>query len=110
MINGERMMPTRHSKRSGKGIGRFTKGERWFMRIYPKFRVQYRQKIRRAKQLIEATLANTWISSEWTDRSYRFFYPLRLFMYTLHSGILFFISLFLITIGLYYASPFILLG
>jgi cellulose synthase/poly-beta-1,6-N-acetylglucosamine synthase-like glycosyltransferase len=72
------------------------------------FGVQYRQKIRRAKQLIEATFANLDLLG--MNRPFtRFFYPLRIFMY-ICTPVLFFISLFLITIGLYYASPFILLG
>ncbi|WP_292424364.1 glycosyltransferase [Methanoregula sp.] len=72
------------------------------------FGIQYRQKIRRAKRLIEATQANLDLLG--MNRPFtRFFYPLRLFMY-LFTPILFFISLFLITMGLYYASPVILLG
>ncbi len=79
-----------------------------FEDIPQRFGVQYRQKIRRAKQLIEATLANLDLLG--MNRPFtRFFYPLRFFMY-LCTPVLFFISLFLITIGLYYASPFILLG
>ena len=71
------------------------------------FKVQYRQKIRRAKQLIEATLANLDLLGMSRPFS-RFFYPLRLFMY-LCTPILVFISLFLIIVGLLYASPVILL-
>jgi cellulose synthase/poly-beta-1,6-N-acetylglucosamine synthase-like glycosyltransferase len=79
-----------------------------FEDIPQSFGVQYRQKIRRAKQLIEATLANRDLLG--MNRPFtRFFYPLRIFMY-ICTPVLFFISLFLITIGLYYASPFILLG
>ena len=79
-----------------------------FEDIPDSFRVQYRQKIRRAKQLIEATFANLDLLGMNLPFT-RFFYPLRIFTY-LCTPVLFFISLFLITIGLYYASPFILLG
>jgi len=79
-----------------------------FEDIPDSFGVQYRQKIRRAKQLIEATLANMNLLG--MNRPFtRFFYPLRIFLY-LCTPVLFFLSLFLIAIGLYYASPFILLG
>lgn len=79
-----------------------------FEDIPQSFRIQYRQKVRRAKQLIEATLANMDLLG--MNRPFtRFFYPLRIFIY-LCTPVLFFISLLLITIGLYYTSPFILLG
>jgi poly-beta-1,6-N-acetyl-D-glucosamine synthase len=71
------------------------------------FRDQYRQKIRRAKQLIDATLANRDLLG--MDRPFsRIFYPLRFFMY-LVTPILTFISLALIIAGLYLAYPLILL-
>jgi Glycosyltransferases, probably involved in cell wall biogenesis len=72
------------------------------------FREQYRQKIRRAKQLIDATLANRDLLTQ--DRPFsRVFYPLRFFMY-LFTPLLTFISLVLIAIGLYFAYPLILLA
>jgi len=78
-----------------------------FEDIPQSFGEQYRQKIRRAKRLIEATLANLDLLG--MNRPFsRFFYPLRLFIY-LCTPVLFFISLFLIIIGLYLASPVILL-
>jgi len=78
-----------------------------FEEISPSFRAQYRQKIRRAKRLIEATLANLDLLI--MNRPFtRFFYPLRLFIY-ICTPVLFFTSLFLIIIGLYYISPVILI-
>jgi len=75
--------------------------------IPPRFREQYRQKIRRAKQLIDATIVNRDLLG--MNRPFsRLFYPLRFFMY-LFTPILTFISLALIAIGLYLACPLILL-
>lgn len=75
--------------------------------IPPRFREQYRQKIRRAKQLIDATIVNRDLLG--MNRPFsRLFYPLRFFMY-LFTPLLTFISLALITIGLYLACPLILL-
>jgi poly-beta-1,6-N-acetyl-D-glucosamine synthase len=69
------------------------------------FSVQYRQKIRRAKRLIEATLANVDLFG--INRPFtRVFYPLRLFMY-LATPLLFFLSLVLIAVGLFPINPFI---
>jgi poly-beta-1,6-N-acetyl-D-glucosamine synthase len=73
--------------------------------IPPSFSVQYRQKIRRAKRLIEATLAN--LDMFRINRPFtRFFYPLRLFMFLL-TPVLFFLSVVLIAIGLFQINPFI---
>jgi cellulose synthase/poly-beta-1,6-N-acetylglucosamine synthase-like glycosyltransferase len=75
--------------------------------IPPHFSEQYRQKIRRAKQLIDATLANRDLLG--MDRPFsRVFYPLRFFMY-LVTPVLTFISLALIVVGLYFVYPLLLL-
>lgn len=75
--------------------------------IPPHFREQYHQKIRRAKQLIDATVSNLDLLK--MNRPFsRFFYPLRFFMY-LCTPILTFISLLVILIGLYFVSPVLLL-
>jgi cellulose synthase/poly-beta-1,6-N-acetylglucosamine synthase-like glycosyltransferase len=72
------------------------------------FRIQYRQKIRRAKRLIEATLANLDLLGK--DRPFtRYFYPLRLFMF-LCTPTLFFAGLALLAIGLYLSYPLVLLA
>jgi len=72
------------------------------------FAVQYRQKIRRAKRLIEATLANLDLLGK--NRPFtRFFYPLRLFMFVV-TPTLFFIALALFAIGLYFTYPLFLLA
>ncbi len=76
--------------------------------IPPSFRVQYRQKIRRAKRLIEATLANLDLLGR--DRPFtRFFYPLRLFMFVC-TPTLFFAALLLLATGLYFSYPLVLLA
>lgn len=78
-----------------------------FEEIPSSFGIQYRQKIRRAKRLIEATLANLDLLG--INRPFtRFFYPLRLFM-VLCAPTLFFVSSIFIGIGLYIAYPLILL-
>jgi len=70
-----------------------------FEDIPSSFGIQYRQKIRRAKRLIEATLGNLDLLG--LDRPFtRFFYPLRLFLYVC-TPVLFFLSLALIAVGLY---------
>lgn len=70
------------------------------------FKTQYRQKIRRATRLIEATLANLDLLG--TDRPFsRFIYPLRIFMYLVTPS-LFFLSLGILVIGLFFLSPFLL--
>ncbi len=70
------------------------------------FRIQYRQKIRRAKQLIEATCSNLDLLRK--NRPFtRYFYPLRLFMYVC-TPILFFIGVAILAAGLYLAYPLIL--
>jgi len=72
------------------------------------FAVQYRQKIRRAKRLIEATLANLDLLGK--DRPFtRFFYPLRIFMFVI-TPTLFFIALALLAIGLFFTYPLVLLA
>jgi cellulose synthase/poly-beta-1,6-N-acetylglucosamine synthase-like glycosyltransferase len=79
-----------------------------FEDIPSSFSVQYRQKIRRAKRLIEATLANLDLLG--MNRPFtRFFYPLRLFM-NVCTPALFFVSLLLIGAGLYFAYPLVLLA
>ncbi|MEN6444047.1 MAG: glycosyltransferase [Methanoregula sp.] len=69
------------------------------------FSVQYRQKIRRATRLIEATLANLDLLGK-NNRFSRFFYPLRIFMY-LCTPLLFFISTALLLVGLFVYNPLI---
>lgn len=71
--------------------------------IPPDFPAQYRQKIRRAKRLIEATLANLDLLGLKRPFS-RFFYPLRIFMYVV-SPALFFAGLVLLGAGLILLSP-----
>lgn len=79
-----------------------------FEDIPSSFGIQYRQKIRRAQQLIEATVANLDLLGK--NRPFtRFFYPLRLFMY-LCTPTLFFAGLGIISIGLYILHPIILLA
>ncbi|MCK9581782.1 MAG: glycosyltransferase [Methanoregula sp.] len=74
-----------------------------FEDIPSSFSVQYRQKIRRAKRLIEATLANLDLLG--MNRPFtRLFYPLRLFM-CICTPTLFFTSLLFIAAGLYSAYP-----
>lgn len=64
---------------------------------------QYRQKIRRATRLIEATLANTDLL--FFNRPFcRFFYPLRLFMVAV-SPALFFAALAILVAGLALSAP-----
>lgn len=76
--------------------------------IPARFSIQYRQKIRRAKRLIEATLANLDLLGGARPFT-RFFYPLRLFMFTI-TPTLYFVALALLVTGLYLVSPLILLG
>lgn len=79
-----------------------------FEDIPSSFSIQYRQKIRRAKRLIEATLANLDLLG--MKRPFTsFFYPLRLFM-NVFSPSLFFFSLLLIAAGLYLTYPLVLLA
>jgi poly-beta-1,6-N-acetyl-D-glucosamine synthase len=78
-----------------------------FEDIPSSFAIQYRQKIRRAKRLIEATLANLDLLGN--SRPFtRFFYPLRLFM-CVCAPTLFFAGSILIAVGLYIAYPITLL-
>lgn len=71
--------------------------------IPPHFSLQYRQKIRRAKRLIEATLSNLDLLGRPRPFS-RYFYPLRIFMY-LASPALFFAGLILGGAGIFLLSP-----
>jgi biofilm PGA synthesis N-glycosyltransferase PgaC len=71
------------------------------------FTIQYRQKVRRATGLIEATLSNldllgknTWFS--------RFFYPIRIFMYVC-SPVIFFFSVVLFSLWMFLQNPLALL-
>jgi poly-beta-1,6-N-acetyl-D-glucosamine synthase len=72
------------------------------------FKIQYRQKTRRATGLIEATLSNldllgknTWFS--------RFFYPLRILMYVC-SPIIFFLSVVVFSLWVFLFNPLVLFG
>jgi cellulose synthase/poly-beta-1,6-N-acetylglucosamine synthase-like glycosyltransferase len=71
------------------------------------FKIQYRQKTRRATGLIEATLSNLDLLGKKTWFS-RFFYPLRIFMY-LCTPILFFLCLVLFSLGFFQYNPIFLL-
>jgi cellulose synthase/poly-beta-1,6-N-acetylglucosamine synthase-like glycosyltransferase len=71
------------------------------------FSRQYRQKIRRATRLIEATCAN--LDLLFKDRPFcRFFYPLRIFM-VVASPLLFIAGLLVLAAGIFLYSPFLLL-
>lgn len=73
--------------------------------IPPTFSGQYRQKIRRATRLIEATLANLDLLGN--SRPFtRFFYPLRIYMYVVTPA-LFLIGGVLLAVGLALANPFL---
>lgn len=72
------------------------------------FQRQYRQKIRRATQLIEATIANLDLLRFPRPFS-RFFYPLRIYMY-LVTPALFLAGSILFVAGLALASPLLALG
>jgi cellulose synthase/poly-beta-1,6-N-acetylglucosamine synthase-like glycosyltransferase len=76
--------------------------------IPTEFKIQYRQKIRRATRLIEATLANLDLLTKKRAFSH-YIYPLRIFMY-LCSPTVFFLSVALIMIGLLEFAPVLLLG
>ncbi|MFA5346679.1 MAG: glycosyltransferase [Methanoregula sp.] len=67
------------------------------------FKIQYRQKTRRATGLIEATLSNLDLLGKDTPFS-RFFYPLRIFMYA-GSPIIFLISAVLFCLWLILLNP-----
>jgi cellulose synthase/poly-beta-1,6-N-acetylglucosamine synthase-like glycosyltransferase len=71
--------------------------------IPPDLSTQYRQKTRRAKRLIEATLANLDLLGAPRPFS-RYFYPLRILMYVF-SPALFFAGLFLLGAGVLLFSP-----
>lgn len=67
------------------------------------FHKQYRQKIRRATRLIEATIANLDLLRHTRPFS-RFFYPLRIYMYLVTPALFFFGSALFI-VGLALSSP-----
>jgi cellulose synthase/poly-beta-1,6-N-acetylglucosamine synthase-like glycosyltransferase len=71
------------------------------------FKIQYRQKTRRATGLIEATLSNLDLLRKKTPFS-RFIYPLRIFMYVC-SPIIFFISAVIFCLWLFLLNPLFLL-
>ena len=76
--------------------------------IIPKsFKIQYRQKTRRATGLIEATLSNLDLlgKQNWFSR---FFYPLRIYMY-ICTPVLFFLSLVVFSLGMFQYNPVFLL-
>ncbi len=70
------------------------------------FKIQYRQKTRRATGLIEATLSNLDLLRKKTRFS-RFFYPLRIVMYLVTPS-LFFLSLIVFCFGMLLYNPVIL--
>ena len=71
------------------------------------FKIQYRQKTRRATGLIEATLSNLDLlgKQNWFSR---FFYPLRIYMY-ICTPVLFFLSLVVFSLGMLQYNPVFLL-
>jgi biofilm PGA synthesis N-glycosyltransferase PgaC len=71
------------------------------------FKIQFRQKTRRATGLIEATLSNLDLLGEKTPFS-RFFYPLRIFIY-LATPPLFFVGLVFFSIGIFLYNPIVVL-
>jgi cellulose synthase/poly-beta-1,6-N-acetylglucosamine synthase-like glycosyltransferase len=71
------------------------------------FKIQYRQKTRRATGLIEATLSNLDLLRK-KNRFSRFFYPLRIFMY-LCTPILFSLFLVFFSLGMLQYNPIFLL-
>ena len=76
--------------------------------VIPKsFKIQYRQKTRRATGLIEATLSNLDLlgKQNWFSR---FFYPLRIYMY-ICTPVLFFLSLVVFSLGMFQHNPVFLL-
>jgi len=76
--------------------------------VIPKsFKIQYRQKTRRATGLIEATLSNLDLlgKQNWFSR---FFYPLRIYMY-ICTPVLFFLSLVVFSLGMFQYNPVFLL-
>lgn len=71
------------------------------------FITQYRQKTRRATGLIEATLSNLDLLGKKSWFSW-FFYPMRIFMYVF-TPVIFFLSLVLLGMGLFFYNPFLLI-
>jgi len=67
------------------------------------FQTQYRQKIRRATGLIEATLSNLDLLGR-KNWFCGFFYPMRIFMYVVTPA-LFFISVILLSLGVFFYNP-----
>jgi len=70
------------------------------------FKTQYRQKTRRATGLIEATLSNLDLLGR-KNWFCRFFYPIRIFMYVVTPA-LFFISVILFSLGVFFYNPLLL--
>ncbi|MDD3858197.1 MAG: glycosyltransferase [Methanoculleus sp.] len=83
-------------------------GARVYEDVPPNFHRQYRQKIRRATHLIEATVSNLDLLRLSRPFS-RIFYPLRIYMY-LVTPALFFAGSALFAVGLALASPVLALG
>lgn len=71
------------------------------------FKIQYRQKTRRATGLIEATLSNLDLLGLKTPFS-RFFYPMRIFIY-LATPLLSFVGLVFFSIGIFLYNPIVVL-
>ena len=70
------------------------------------FKTQYRQKTRRATGLIEATLSNLDLLGR-KNWFCRFFYPMRIIMYVVTPA-LFFISVVLSSLGIFFYNPLLL--
>ncbi|NMA09962.1 MAG: glycosyltransferase [Methanomicrobiales archaeon] len=83
-------------------------GARVYEDVPPDFHRQYRQKIRRATHLIEATISNLDLLRHPRPFS-RFFYPLRIYMY-LATPALFFTGSVLFVVGLALAFPVLAIG
>ena len=83
-------------------------GARVYEDVPRDFHKQYRQKIRRATHLIEATLANLDLLGRPRPFS-RIFYPLRICMYLITPG-LFLVGSALFAVGLALAAPILALG
>ena len=108
MINVELMMQILHLKRSAKAYRAVYENRAIVYEEIPKsFKIQFRQKMRRATGLIEATLSNLDLLGEKTPFS-RFFYPLRIFIY-LATPLLFFVGLVFFSIGIFLYNPIVVL-
>lgn len=85
-------------------------GARVYEDVPPDFHRQYRQKIRRATHLIEATISNLDLLRHPPRPFSRFFYPpLRVYMY-LATPALFFTGSVLFVVGLALAFPLLAIG